>query len=254
MGIWEKENVGEYFFNVDGMFEGKSILGIFSGKTGPYVSVFESGFYQKIPGTTMWKPMHKNLPEKTIYNIIESRNGELIVCTRNGIYKTPDEGKSWQQLLKDKWLFNLVVKDSVFIVSSSKGLIRSTDFGETWNCVLEDKDAVYNTIVTENGFTAMRIGGPLNSKQEPIRLRESQDGGLTWKITTLDSTLTKTLFDYDQSGSFTYCSTNKGVSRALKNGKIWELVLPMNPIREPYRYRLFINGNNLFAVKVFSGC
>lgn len=120
-----------------------------------------------------------------------------------GIYKSTDNGDTWQVLpatkVTDNSTFNspyqyvsrIVVSPktgTVFISSADFGIIRSPDMGQTWTRTLgATNEHLYNTVaVGSNGdvLAAMSQSGFVSRPTTAPGLYLSSDDGLTWKNIT----------------------------------------------------------------------
>lgn len=256
-GTWEPEDVGGFLSNPGGFFKAENVTGIFSGRSGPYACIYEHGFFRKAPGKSFWQPMHKALPEKTVYTVVEHADGNIFVACEKGIYKSEDDGKSWKHVLHEKGVGNLVSLDGVLLISGSQGLLRSTDGGEHWDCVLNDKGGIYNTSVLNGHFTAVRVAGPASHtsvEDVPERTSMSADGGKTWQRIDGGLSPDDRIYNIEQAGKFLFCSHKSGISRSEDGGKSWELVYPSTGLRDLFRFQLAVSGETVYAVVVWGGC
>lgn len=256
-GTWEREEIGLYLPNSGGVFENrKSVMGMFAGQAGPYASVYEDGYYQRINETGVWKPMLKTYTGKPAQTLFENEEGALFVGSEGGIYKSADKGQTWEQVYNEGRVYNLSGVGKVIVGSSSHGLLRSTDGGAHWECVLKDEGSVYNINPIGSSLAAVRFAGDWRRAEgeDPRRTFISSDGGTSWqRIDDMMSRVWK-VTDVEQAGNYLFCCHEAGVSRSADGGKSWELVRSSAVLKDPLRYELVVAGDKVFIVKVWAGC
>ncbi|MFN0176391.1 MAG: WD40/YVTN/BNR-like repeat-containing protein [Saprospiraceae bacterium] len=241
---------------------GLEISGIFHGQTGPYVSSYEKGFFQKILGTEVLMPLHNNLKDKTVRTILETPDGTLFVGCESGLYKSTDAGNSWKQVIANDGINSIVEGDGVLICGTHKGLMRSTDAGEHWDSVLTEDGGAWNLGVIEGRFVSLTQGG--DWQDDPAnRVRMSVDAGKTWQRIDENLASGKFIFnneiggdpvrsinDIKKAGNYLFCSCDAGIFRSADWGKTWEPVFTESGLK---LLQLAVSGNVIYAVKVV-GC
>ncbi|MFN0037037.1 MAG: WD40/YVTN/BNR-like repeat-containing protein [Saprospiraceae bacterium] len=235
------------------------ISDIFPGRNGPYISIYQTGFFKEIPGTGVLIPMHGALKDKTVRAILETPDGALFVGCESGLYKSADAGKSWKQVFAETGVSSLAEAEGVLICGTYDGLMRSTDGGEHWDSVLTEDGGAWKTSFFEGRFVAI-TQGPKSWQEGPTnRLRSSADGGKTWQ--RMDEGFSSALVIYNkepigvindikQAGRYLICSCDAGIFRSSDWGKNWEPVFAQSGLK---RLQLAVSGNVVYAVKVF-GC
>jgi photosystem II stability/assembly factor-like uncharacterized protein len=252
---WEKE----FFLN-------EKITDVFPGSAGPYASSYEIGFFQEMPGTDIWNPMHNALKDKRVRTILETSNGNIFVGCESGIFKSTDGGITWKHVFKEG-VNSFAASGDVLICGGYRGMLRSTDGGEHWDCVLSGAGGAYNTKLIGDRFVTITDGeeswGEVSSDGMMNRLYASADNGKTWQrmdegisqIRLLDEMLdvtppTRVINDIEQAGEYLFCSLNAGIFRSSDWGKTWELVRPSNGKK---MISLAVSGQVIYAVVVV-GC
>ena len=234
------------------------IGGISPGKTGAYVGVYLSGFYQNIPRTGIWKPVYATLKDNTVRSILETQDGNIFIGSDKGIFKSADGGKTWKQVYEGDMVLSLTAVDGT-LIGAGDGVLRSTDGGEHWEVALKSDGVVLKTTLIENRLVAMnrikRGEGPwqtaANRDGMMTTLSSSVDGGKTWQ--RLDENLppVRDIYDIEKAGDHLFCSCDTGVYRSSDWGKTWELVLPSDGEKP---LQLAVSGKVVYVVKTFSGC
>lgn len=246
-GFWEREELSL-------AFPSETVGSIFPGQSGPYANALEGGFFQKIAGTNLWRPMHEALQDKRVYAVAENPDGSIVIGCDSGIYKSVDGGKTWKYIFIEGWATNLVAAGGVLLCNGAEGLLRSTDGGEHWDCVLPDKGGYYTASVIKGGFAALRVAGPWRTAAEAAPLRTSADGGKTWQPLDDVPFPAGGIYELVQAGEYLFCSHENGISRSGDGGASWELVRPFSDPDKMTRLTLAVSGNTVYAVIVRAGC
>lgn len=83
---------------------------------------------------------------------MELPNGAILLACNKGIFKSVDDGKTWNQVYNDENVYTMSLSNDVIIAGCSSGLIRSIDKGEHWTQVLTDDRGTSTTKVIEGRF------------------------------------------------------------------------------------------------------
>ena len=232
--------------------------GFYKGKSGAYAHSYNNGFYQKMPLTGVWIRLFTNMKEKALHVILEADQGNILVGSDDGIYKSTDNGKSWKHVFVDDMITRLVAKDGIMIAGGSKGLLRSSDGGDHWQWVLTEEGYIKQTEIINGDFVAVTYGhnpdqpAMLNPSGVINRLRSSSDGGKTWTYMDKHLSTINNIADIKQADKYLFCSLDTGIFRSSDMGMTWALVLPTT--KKDVLYNLTISGNVMYAIKVFGGC
>jgi len=137
--VWEKENALDP--------AGDSIA---FNRSGIRASNDEGQIFQKaLPEDGAWLPVYTNFKEHSMRSVFESADGSVFLGYRYGLYKSVDNGKSWERVPRDGRIMG--AKD-VFVMQSIKkagnylicghpdGIFRSSDMGKTWSKVHSSVD------------------------------------------------------------------------------------------------------------------
>lgn len=212
------------------------------GRKTNYAIDWETSLKMEVPGTGLWMPIDKNLPEKAVHTIFETKGGQLLLGTRSGIYKSADNGGSWKQVLADFESYLFIEQEGSLLCTSYQGLVRSTDGGEHWETLLKDQ-SIYQLEQVGSKLIA------LSEQGEQCNLVSSSDQGKTWE--TICPMPIRQINDIAIMGNTLFYSHKKGVSRSFDNGKTWELVFEASS--DEQFIILNVSGNLIFAVSG-TGC
>lgn len=258
--IWQKE-----------IFLWSGVSNLYPGKAGPYVCSFGNGFFQELPGTGVWMPMHNALKDKTVQTVLEAPDGTFFVGCNSGIYKSADGRKTWKKVYEGSMVTSLVAADGVLVGGGARGLLRSTDGGEHWFPVLTEDGSIRNTAFVDGRLVCISNGGGpwkevvADPEGKSSKMRASSDGGTTWQRMDADLSLerfkddmserlamTRGIYDIEQAGQYLFCSLDAGIFRSSDQGKTWTLVRAATGTKQ---FRLAVSGQVVYAVMVSGdGC
>ena len=260
-GVWQKENIGGSM--ISGMMEGDSsyqpnyFLGIFEGKDGPYVSINESGLFQKTASGT-WQAVHTDLPDNRIYNIIELENGSTLVGTEGGIFKKTGKDGPWMNVLSDKWASNMTHRAATAVASTPTGVWVSNNYGESWTNTLKDKVGNYALCVTADKIYAIKPNTDMVNKDESEPITEtafmSSDQGKSWTPINKGLLQLERLYQVVQNGKTLISSNSQGIGISNDHGYNWENIFAKPGTEDLLIWKLVQQGSVIYAAKMWSGC
>lgn len=205
----------------------------------PNGNIFLSQNQKKISRSTnkgtSWTIVGTGINEPSCNGVITTATGAVLVSTNAGIYRSTNNGDSWQkvagaaQLGNDTTISCLATNDGLTLYafagrnlgwSSSCYTIRSTDDGVTWmkSTGTLDSAFIYKATVHPNGTIYTRTGNGL---------RYSSDGGNTWGTAGFYN---KYVFDFAySSGGVLYVAlgnTNAAelFYKSTNNGASWSAI------------------------------
>jgi hypothetical protein len=93
-----------------------------------------------------------------------------ISSKQNGIFRTTDGGASWQQVMRDTPVHDLLVINEAVFAARSDGVFKSTDKGVSWKKALN---------ISARSFLVLH--GIIYARTASEGLFLSKDGGATWQ-------------------------------------------------------------------------
>ncbi len=174
------------------------------------------GIWKSEDGGENWSKQTEFGDERSISGIVQDprRNFQHIwyYCTGegygsakhyiygNGVYKSVDNGETWQPLMATRlntpnsyndgffdicWKVTVNPSTGHVWVATDKGIARSTDQGQTWERIIEPStNDHYTDVVCMNNFIFATISKKRNDLAEETGFFWSQDGGNTWQNIT----------------------------------------------------------------------
>ncbi len=169
---------------------------------------------------------------RCILSLVVAANEDILISTSffiDGIYRSQDNGDSWEQLHPELVARALAVtQDNHIFAGTRTGFFRSDDDGQTWNLVrtpIQDARAPNLLIDSEDHIFAELTDYSSRS------LYRSTDNGLTWKLLAFgidDVTgVWRARFQintlYQDGESNLWAGTSEGVYFSPDNGETWQL-------------------------------
>lgn len=190
--------------------------------------------------------MYDNYKRNSLRNVFETSAGVTFLSYDNGLYRSADKGKSWQQVQKGR-VINIAESGGVLVATSDRGIIQSTDNGEHWNQILYDGGAGIAVEPCEGGFLAISYDTNTGSR----RIRISKDYGKTWQIIDAGLNPSPDIKSIKQVGNYLICGHPDGILRSADGGKTWQLIYPGIAKKV---FSLYKSGTVLYAVAGTPGC
>jgi len=247
-------------------------------KSGLIAYNYQGEILQKINGTSVWRPIFTNFPEKRIRNVFETAGGTIFIDCDNGLFRSTNSGKTWKHVHVGGLVGKLAESKGVLVATSQRGIIRSTDAGENWKLVISEGGVGIDVARIEGGFAAITF----NTQSNTRRIRTSYDGGKTWQpidagfptetflvpvfkplaqVNQSDSTwnpnnntnLPKQAFisSIVQIGEDFFCGHPDGIFRTSDKGKTWKLILPSIDNKV---FNLSVSNGVIYAIPRNRGC
>ncbi len=221
---------------------------LLKGKNGMYAITLQHELLQFRTG--LWMPLHKNIQDPMIYDLLETEDG-ILVSTAGGIYKTTNQGQVWKHVLTLPTVNNIIEKNGTYLVSTKNGIWRSTDAGEHWSQALTTITHAMKVVPYNRGFMAIVQGQDFGGIQTANQIYVSVDKGVTWHPMTAQDELS-TVYEIRQTGLLLMACTRKGIYQSNDQGNSWKLVHEV-PSNQNYFYQLVSTDASLFALRI-DGC
>jgi len=224
----------------------RMVTTFFPGEEGPYSVNLQTGFFQYRSSIGQWVPMHDNLKDKAVLNVLETRDGLYAGC-EGGLYRTRDRGKTWDLSVAGE-IDRLLQSGRALLVRTNTGILRSVDGGQAWTKVLSGIDRPFNLQQVGNKLIALVGGQEFAGVRQANRVLESYDDGATWKpaYAALPSPL-HTIHDLRQTGDGLIAVSDSGVFRSTDEGVTWIQVLDTQSKKFGF-YKLFVTGPMIYAI------
>lgn len=122
---------------------------------------------------------------------VDPRDGQLLKATSEGLFQSPDGGKSWQAMMlpagiADEGVSQVAIRkdqpDMIYIAGEQIGIWRSRDAGKTWDKVTRGlpNDSVTALTLHSNGYPR-DDSKSLFAWVAGVGIFESHDEGDNWK-------------------------------------------------------------------------
>lgn len=198
-----------------------------------------------------WRLVHRGLEGKGVTSVI-SREGVILAGTTNGVFRSADDGRSWQEASAGlnhrhiRWLaFHPEVSDLEFAGTEPAAIFLSRDGGDSWQERPEVARlrAEHNwslpyspeagcvrgfAFLGERGYAAVEVGGVLRSDDhgESWKLAEGSDGNpdLEGPPPPFIYPDLHSIAVHPSSPDLVDAPTGGGFYRSSDGGRIWELL------------------------------
>lgn len=164
------------------------------------------GIWRTSDGGNTWSEKSADFPALPISAFASTRDGSVIYAATgefvssvfsaigNGIFKSTDQGQSWQQLpstnnhpefsvvtrmITDPADGNVIVATTVphnLSTDNTSSIMRSADGGVTWSKVLSVRGILEQVIASPGNFDVQYVA------QNAVGVWKSTDGGMNWEI------------------------------------------------------------------------
>lgn len=204
-------------------------------------------FFKRLPGTDIWQPVFADFKDHSVRTVFTAKDGSVFIGCDNGIFKSADQGNTWNHVMQDGWAIKMAEANGVLLCTNTRGILRSTDGGAHWDAVLSEGGVGIAVEAIEGGFAAITY----NAESKTRRIRTSSDGGKTWQAIDAGIPPSQLISCIKQVGNSFYCGHPNGIYRSDDRGKTWKLLLP--GIRGKV-FNLSISGEVVYAVLFNEGC
>jgi photosystem II stability/assembly factor-like uncharacterized protein len=197
--------------------------------------------------TSMWLPIYTSFQEKNLRTIFETNQGSILIGNDQGLFRSTDNGQSWNHVLNEGWVIKIIESNGVLLATNESGIIRSLDDGKNWNVVIKEGGVGIDVANIPKGFAAITY----NTTSKTRRVRISEDMGKTWQ--PIDGGLPPhdLIANIIQVGKDLFCGHPKGIFKSSDKGISWELI---KPAMDKKVYNLSSSGDIIYAVARVGGC
>ncbi|MDQ7817695.1 MAG: T9SS type A sorting domain-containing protein [Melioribacteraceae bacterium] len=156
-----------------------------------------------------------SLPPSTVVSMGSVKNN-IFVGFYDGLYRSTDEGVSWQKVL-NAIVKCIASKDSTIYISGN-GTYKSTDGGKTWIDIGKNGNMSWTTI-------SMLVTSKYIFISAPNGVFRSEDDGLTWQsLTVLPLNRNYYLYSMVEKNNKLYATQNRELIFSMDFGETWENV------------------------------
>jgi hypothetical protein len=123
----------------------------------------------------------------SVWTIVETKSGDLLAGTNDGLFRSTNRGKSWvQELFNKRVITLLVVHDgTIFAGSHQLGIQRSRDNGQTWQEVLKSASIIppaHISAMVETAYGVILAGTFNSTPNGTPGIFRSTNQGDTWTV------------------------------------------------------------------------
>ncbi len=179
-----------------------------------------AGVFRSTDGGSSWA--ENSLINSYVYSIGAIPDGKLILSANNGLYRSTDDGVTWNHLNADYWAnLNYVWywafdKDGKILGATGRGIYVSTDDGDTWS------GPICPTSAAARGAITIDSNGTIYAGWDTLFV--SSDDGASWKPLWANQ-----VWIYDilsLSNGTILLGTATGVYRSTDYGNSWSQTGP----------------------------
>lgn len=137
-GIYRTSDLGETWEKVDSGITSLAPTALIKYDKFLIASTFSKGVFRSSDDGKSWVTINEGLNSLQTLCLAENKN-ILLVGTGDGIYMSPNAGKSWEKALLpapigvSNAIYSLFSKGTLIIAGSNRSILVSEDAGKTWN-------------------------------------------------------------------------------------------------------------------------
>lgn len=191
--------------------------------------------YKSLDGGQTWQDITSGLPTGVEVEGVYTCGGEVILGSRDGIYRLRPGARGWEQ---EQFLDGRITRvvngqRGLYACSYGLGLFRNVAGSDIWNPISRNLPDMMVRTVLETPDGSVLIGADSG-------IYKSGDGGQSWKHVFDDGIV----LDIVQSGNVLLSGGRHGVTRSTDGGENWEYVLNENILAK----KTVFTGNNFVAI------
>ncbi len=207
------------------------------------------GYYNTyIHGDVVWTPLEISGFDSFPYSF--DINSQGVIFSGNwggaGVYKSSDNGTSWENLTQGYWVWTVAIDDNdyIYVGTGDRGIIKSTDDGVTWDSL--------NIGIPQNDVRDMKIhNGDIYISCWGGGILKSTDEGLNWNVISdpLPTKVMHTIAFDSQGRLWAGAYDGFGLFYTDNDGISW------NSVEIPYKFiwSIDFNSNDALFVGTFGG-
>lgn len=200
-----------------------------------FIGTEEDGMYSSKDFGETWTPVNIDLKQVRVYSIIGNPSN-LIVSTRNGIFRSTNNGETWIALDKtfSRFTYTTIALHDSILYTGDNGVHYTSDYGEKW---ININEGLRNTAVNDLSLSAEN----LIAKVYTQGIFLSTDNGIKWSLIS-DNLQVNEFSSIACDEKNIIVGTNDEIFLSSDRGENWQLILKNKGVR-----KVFLIGNNLFA-------
>ena len=232
-------------------------------KSGVFAFVLGEGLFKKAFEKSNWMPFSTPEGTQNVHQLMEDEDGNTYIVCPYGVYKTPNQGATWERIFKYGFANNMVKIADNILVNGVLGLHKTEDHGKTWNKIAIKDWNTMNENDTEISLSTYKdtllILRPMNREMWKPAINElvySLDKGKTWQNHAANDFLKQ----QDKVNKVFYvndrmiCITDTKMMYSDDGGKSWVTSM-MCPVSKDFTlFNVMSYGNSLVCIKQRGGC
>ncbi len=239
---------------------------VFSVPSGQFTHVYGEGLFKKNNGTDYWQPISTPEGIHGISKIVEDSRGNILMACQFGVYKSSDNGQTWNRIFKYGFANNIILRNETIWVVGINGIHQSTDSGNTWSQadIIQSKtgwhtneDNAINMFENNNVlYVFKRNQASIVSPGSACALIYSEDNGKTWKNHPAEKYLKnqKDVQNLYLHQKIYFYTTKNHLMRSVDSGLTWQNIISIEDTSQNMTFRLISVGGKLVCVKLDNGC